>query len=333
MNPLVSILIPAFNAERWIGDTIRSALAQNWPRKEIIVVDDGSADQTLSVARQFASNSVSVVTQTNQGAAATRNKAYALCQGDWIQWLDADDLLAPEKISRQLAGDAGRSELTLHTCAFATFYRYPGRAARVTRSIYRDLDPAAWLAAAMETGDWLPPHAWLASRHLTQRAGPWDERLTLNDDGEYFCRLVASSAGVKFDDQALCFYRTGNPGSLSRTRSEKALRSLLLSVNLSIDHLLKLDSGKRGRTVALAFLQYNVDRFDVNDPRVWAGFLDRARTLGGQVRPAAESWKFRFARALLGEAAALQLRAGAGQARWMALRECERVLSVLAPAR
>src|SRR5437762_11434458 len=103
MRPLVSILIPAYNAELWIGDTIRSALAQTWARKEIIIVDDGSRDRTLSIARQFASEAVSVVTQENQGASAARNKAFELCQGDYIQWLDADDLFSSDKVAKQVA--------------------------------------------------------------------------------------------------------------------------------------------------------------------------------------------------------------------------------------
>src|SRR5438132_2627679 len=102
MQPLVSILIPAFNAERWIADTIESALGQTWQRKEIIVIDDGSTDQTLAIARQFACKAVSVTTQLNQGAAAARNKALSLSQGEYIQWLDSDDLLAPDKIAKQM---------------------------------------------------------------------------------------------------------------------------------------------------------------------------------------------------------------------------------------
>jgi glycosyltransferase involved in cell wall biosynthesis len=96
MKPLVSILIPAHNAEAWIADTVRSAIGQSWPRKEIIIVDDGSTDQTFAVARGFASKDVTVVTHENQGAASTRNYAFSLCQGDFIQWLDADDLLSPD---------------------------------------------------------------------------------------------------------------------------------------------------------------------------------------------------------------------------------------------
>jgi len=74
MKPLVSILIPAYNAEAWISDTLRSAIAQTWERNEIIVVDDGSKDQTLAVARQFESEQVRVVTQKNQGAGGNQEQ-------------------------------------------------------------------------------------------------------------------------------------------------------------------------------------------------------------------------------------------------------------------
>lgn len=100
--PLVSILIPACNAKESIAHTLRSAFAQTWKRKEIIVVNDGSTDQTLAIARQFEGAGVSVGTQKNQGAAFARNKAFALSQGDYIQWLDADDLLAPDEIATQM---------------------------------------------------------------------------------------------------------------------------------------------------------------------------------------------------------------------------------------
>ena len=70
MRPLVSILIPAYNAEKWLGAAIASAVGQTWRHKEIIIVDDGSTDGTPAVARQFESNDVRIVTQPNQGAAA-----------------------------------------------------------------------------------------------------------------------------------------------------------------------------------------------------------------------------------------------------------------------
>src|SRR5882762_10159051 len=102
-KPLVSILIPAYNSQDWIADTLRSAVAQTWETKEIIVVDDGSSDQTLAIAGKFESSTVRIVGQKNQGAASASNTALSLCRGDYIQWLDADDLLAPDKIAQQMA--------------------------------------------------------------------------------------------------------------------------------------------------------------------------------------------------------------------------------------
>src|SRR5690606_29679667 len=102
MPPLVSILIPAYNSGRWIAATIRAALAQTWCNTELIIVDDGSRDDTLAIAQSFASPRVKVISQENQGASAARNTAFEHSQGDYIQWLDADDLIAPDKIALQM---------------------------------------------------------------------------------------------------------------------------------------------------------------------------------------------------------------------------------------
>src|ERR1035438_8021739 len=122
MQPFVSILIAAYNAERFIAETLRSALAQTWQPKEIIVVDDGSTDRTLLIAQKFEAEGVSVVTQQNQGHCAAKNKAFSFSNGDYIQWLDADDIIAPDKIARQIAVLEGyRSKRTLVSSAWTRF--------------------------------------------------------------------------------------------------------------------------------------------------------------------------------------------------------------------
>ena len=100
MKPLVSICIPCFNAERWISEAVRSALDQTWPEKEVIVVDDGSTDGSLAALGKFGS-AVRVLAGQHHGGNAARNLAWQSAQGDWIQFLDADDYLLPEKIARQ----------------------------------------------------------------------------------------------------------------------------------------------------------------------------------------------------------------------------------------
>jgi glycosyltransferase involved in cell wall biosynthesis len=97
MNRLVSILIPAYNSENWIDETIISAINQVWPSKEIIIVDDGSKDDTYNCARKYESKNVILKRQDNRGACSARNTALELAQGDYIQWLDADDRLASDK--------------------------------------------------------------------------------------------------------------------------------------------------------------------------------------------------------------------------------------------
>src|SRR5438309_3225162 len=151
MTPLVSILIPAYNAAERIVETLGSALAQTWVRTEIIVVDDGSTDGTLTVARQFASRDVSVVSQHNQGASAARNKAFSLCQGDYIQWLDADDLLSPDKIERQLSAlDRTSGTRTVLSSAWGRFMHSRSRARFLPTALWHDLSPVEWLLRKLE---------------------------------------------------------------------------------------------------------------------------------------------------------------------------------------
>src|SRR5215831_7881699 len=213
---LVSILVPAFNAEKWIADAIDSAVKQTWPRKEIIVVDDGSRDATLSIAQRCSSKEVKVVSQENQGAAAARNRAYSLCQGDYIQWFDADDLLGPDKIARQMgAVERGEGSHTLLSSAWGTFMYRPRRAHFVPTPLWCDLTPTEWLFRKMGQNLHMQTATWLVSRELTEAAGRWNTRLLGDDDGEYFCRVLLASDGTRFITGANVFYRMSGYGRLS----------------------------------------------------------------------------------------------------------------------
>src|SRR5436309_2678723 len=101
MSTLVSILIPCYNAERWIAQAIESALAQTWPDKEVIVVDDGSTDGSLHVIKQF-DGRIHWETGKNRSGNMARNRLLELARGDWLQYLDADDYLLPDKIDGQM---------------------------------------------------------------------------------------------------------------------------------------------------------------------------------------------------------------------------------------
>jgi glycosyltransferase involved in cell wall biosynthesis len=110
MGVLVSILIPCYNAERWIAHAIDSALAQAWNEKEVIVVDDGSTDSSLDVIRRFGDR-IRWETGPNRGGGAARNRLLELADGQWIQYLDADDYLLPNKIAAQVGFISASPEL------------------------------------------------------------------------------------------------------------------------------------------------------------------------------------------------------------------------------
>ena len=327
---LVSVLMPAYNAGKWIGPAISSVLAQAWSCVELIVVDDGSTDCTLDVARSFECGNVRVLSQENRGASAARNTALAAAQGDYIQWLDADDLLSRDKIARQMraAMDSASTESTLMTCSFAEFFVRPERA-RINRSaLWQDLSPLQFILLRFERNLWMNPGVWLTPRALADRAGPWNESLSLNEDGEYFTRLVALSSGIRFVPEALVYYRRANPTSVSRGVSKQSCDSLVLSLRLCVEHLLSLEDSPRTRAAALALLQFwvnapecfapsNCPRFDV--------LASLAETLGRRLDPPQMPRKYRPLEATLGWHAASTARSVWAGAKLRALVMLERL--------
>jgi glycosyltransferase involved in cell wall biosynthesis len=327
MPPLVSILIPAYNAQEWIGDTIESALGESWPRKEIIVVDDGSTDQTLSIARRFASKTAAVVTQTNQGAAAARNRAFSMCQGDYIQWLDADDLLAPDKIAKQLEPAAeGCSKRHLLSSAWGSFIYRTSRAKFSPTPLWRDLSPIEWLVQKIGRDLSMQPLAWLVSRELTEAAGPWDTRLLGDDDGEYFCRVVRASDGVRFVPEARSFYRRATFSLSYIGRSDKKIEAQFLALQLCIAHARSLEDSRQVRTACLESLKKYLICFYPERPDIVKKMETLAASLGGQLESPRLPWKYAWIQKVLGWTAAKRTQMHYNQCKSAALRSWDKIL-------
>ncbi|HEX4038300.1 MAG TPA: glycosyltransferase family 2 protein [Acidobacteriaceae bacterium] len=329
-KPLVSILVPAYNAERWIAETLRSALAQTWPHKEIIVVDDGSRDRTLEVARQFAGRGVRVVSQKNQGASATRNAAFQLSRGDYIQWLDADDLLSADKTSLQ----AERAEKLndprmLLSCGWGSFlYRY-SRARFQPTPLWCDLSPAEWLLRKMSLNLHMQTATWLVSRELTEAAGAWNTTLRVDDDGEYFCRVLLASHGVSFVPGARVYYRASGAGSVSYIGQSDAKReSQWQSMQYHIAYLRSLEDSPRTRAACVTYLGSWLMFFDPERPELIGKIQLAARELGGELAmprlPRKYSWLGWFG-GKMGRRAQMVM----PRLKWSVLRFCDRFLYML----
>jgi glycosyltransferase involved in cell wall biosynthesis len=311
-----------------MADTLRSAIGQTWRRKEIILVDDGSRDQTLTVAQQFASSSVAVVTQSNQGAAAARNRALALSQGDYIQWLDADDILDREKIANQMtAADQYGSNRTLFSAAWGQFYYRIGKASFVPTSLWCDLEPVEWLIRKMAQNLHMPPATWLVSRELTEAAGPWDTRLSLDDDGEYFSRVILASNAVRFVPKAKAFYRSSGWGSLSTMdESEEKLISKFLSMELHVAYVRSLEDSQRVRATCLKYLQRRFLRFYPEHVALVKQFQQMAASLGGRLEIPQFPRKYSWIQKLFGWTAARKARRSYNRMKSAAARSYDAML-------
>jgi glycosyltransferase involved in cell wall biosynthesis len=309
MADLVSVLIPCYNAEKWLKQTIESVLSQTWPNKEIIIVDDGSTDNTLQILKQYESSTVKVISQENKGGSAARNKALEYAQGDYIQWLDADDILAPDKIERQMkaASHLGNSRILLSS-PWAEFYYRHHKAKFVPSNLWQDLNPVEWLVIKFSEHVYMTNKAWLVSRTLTGLAGPWNERLLRDQDGEYFCRVVAACEKVIFVPGARSYYRRSSPKSVSGSLSNKAKESEFLSKTLCISYLRSLEDSERTRKASLAFLQNGLGYHHLKQASIIQQASILAKELGGELTPAVPKQGLRVARAVLGRSLAEKTR-------------------------
>ena len=194
MPATVSILIPCFNAERYLGDTLASALAQTRPADEIIVVDDHSTDTSRAIATRHGS-AIRLLENHGRGASAARNLAMRSARGGYLQFLDADDLLAPGALAARVgaleenAADVAISDWQRLVPAGKTWQ--PGRV-----ESGRLPDGPGGRDVAIFRGFWAPPAAILYRRAVCEKIGEWRETLPVIQDARFL--LDAARVGGKF---------------------------------------------------------------------------------------------------------------------------------------
>jgi glycosyltransferase involved in cell wall biosynthesis len=213
----VSLVIPTFNHVRLIGEAIESALAQTLGDVEILVVDDGSTDDTPSLLTRYAGR-VRVIRQDNRGLPAARNRGLAAARGTYVAFLDADDVLAPTKLAEQRSVLESAPALgwtycdvrieTVATGAAVTASERFGYAARA-----RD----GWLFSELIHGNFIPAIAPLVRRTALEAAGGFDESLTALEDWDLWLRL-SLIAEARYTPAVLATYRV-QPHGMSADRS------------------------------------------------------------------------------------------------------------------
>jgi len=268
-KPLVSIVIPAYNAERFIAETLDSVVNQTWPNIEAFVIDDGSKDKTVEIALTYESDKLKVLVQKNQGACVARNKGLSLSKGKYIQYLDADDVLSIDKIEKQISVlEENEGYLGVSTSVhFMDGEDYLAMSPREESSwIHNTDDPVDFLVRLYGGyGErWMvQTSAWLTPKSITDKIGSWDETLLLDQDGEYFARAVLASKGIRISGGINYYRRFISGGNISSKYNKKAnLESALHALNCKSKYLGKrTDSSAYRQAMATLYQEIAINAY------------------------------------------------------------------------
>lgn len=230
MTAKVSVVIPTYNYGRFIQQSIEGVLAQSHPIFEIIVVDDGSKDNTEEVVKRFGEK-VRYIKQANAGVCAARNNGVKAAGGDFIAFLDADDIWFPEKIEKQMAKFESDSEIGLVHCAVREFDSNSGEVVR----LYLEGEEG-WVANShllFERPVIIPSGSVImVSRIAFETVGGFDTNLKVGEDWD-FCYQVARKFKVGFAHEVLVNYR--NHGGNTHLNIAEMERSMKISYQKAFD--------------------------------------------------------------------------------------------------
>lgn len=232
-NPLVSVIIPCYNAEKWVADAINGILRQTYAPIEIIVIDDGSTDGSLDVIRSF-EDRVRYETGPNRGGNVARNRGFALSRGEYVMFHDADDWISEDTIAKLVEGIKG-TENTLAVCDWYISFPAAGgarnnRPGNLTGKTPPSPDPLLnWFEG------WRPClHAILWPRHVILDIDGWDESLKASQDLDIYSRALIHGAKVKKVQDASAYYRQDNKQSVHH-------QPVTSKIHSEVEHVRKMD--------------------------------------------------------------------------------------------
>lgn len=224
-RPLVSVVIPCFNAEQWVGEAIESCLNQTYSNLEIIIVDDGSTDGSVKVLDAFGSK-IKLLTGANKGGNHARNQGFAVSSGEYVQFLDADDYLLPDKIEKQVL----RLEETGADVAYGDWQRrhhLPNGTSRLGEVVATEVHEDV-LEAIFNSRWRTNTNALLCKRDAVTNSGGWDEDLKAAQDIGFYIALALSGAKFVYQPGLLSVYRRYGNTTVSTSDSAKLTRNMCL---------------------------------------------------------------------------------------------------------
>jgi len=231
--PLVSIIIPSYNSLKYLDDSISSALNQTYENIEVILIDDGSTDGTKDSFEKFETLGVKCIYQKNAGASTARNTGLDIAKGEYVQFLDADDVLHKEKIKKQIDKmQIEDADLSFTNWGYFNEDINEIEKVAIQNPYIENITSGQGLMISFGKDNWyVVTSAWLVSREIIKKAGYWNPNISNNDDGEFFSRILFWSNRIIFNNDVLVHYRN-TPNSLSNFNNKEKIISGLLSWKL-----------------------------------------------------------------------------------------------------
>jgi len=245
-NQLVSAIIPTYDRAHIICEAVDSVLTQTYSHIEVIVVDDGSKDDTLARLRQYGDR-VRVVTQANAGPAAARNRGIAASRGDLIAFLDSDDIWLPTKIERQVAlmQRAGAS-VPCCLCNILMKWNSGDRASFAIAALKPPADEGVWLNAdeVLATRFVLFNQGIMIRREVLEKIGGFDESIRYLEDYEFPLRLSLEGPWA-FIQTPLVIWRESMTNSVFKNSQREELCTSECMVEVFETHLARVEKARR----------------------------------------------------------------------------------------
>lgn len=248
---------------------MESILQQTYQEIEIILIDDGSTDNTFEIAQKYECKKITAVKQSNSGAAVARNTGLAHARGYYIQFMDIDDFISVDKIEKQVAALQHNPECVA-VCNYISFLDGEDLQslppADQSAFIYSSDHPADFLLnlwGANGESNFIQTNSWLVPRTIIERSGVWRNYRCPDDDGEFFARVLLAAEGIIYTPGVYNYYRrTARENKLSRNSNKKYVQNTLLTIDLKYNYLKKMTGAERlNKAFAKQYLDFAVHNF------------------------------------------------------------------------
>ncbi len=241
MEIKVSVIIPTFNRASLLRETLDSVMAQTINNWECIVVDDGSTDGTDELMKEYVKDPRFIFLRRpsdfKKGGNTCRNYGLKYARGEYIQFLDSDDLISKNKLEEQIKA---LKEVRTDAIAISkweyfkdSIHSLPDSGVKPTYINFEH--PLDLLRIFAKHGTFLPQHTFLIRKELIDQVGYWNEDLIINQDGEFFARIIVGCSKILFVPNAVAYYRIGTGNKTNTWSSEHRITDLILSWRLISD--------------------------------------------------------------------------------------------------